>query len=112
MQRDENIATHAEGGFWVTNLGSNQSCVDKDAEIAAAIALEEGQDGSGWALSASDGSRRSLGAGSGEGSNCPVEAGSDALADEFDNAEADLLKILSEAEDCPLDHSMTVDAEE
>jgi hypothetical protein len=53
---EEEVAQHAEGGHYVQDVGAGSSFVDKDADIAASVALREGQDGHGKKLVNPDGS--------------------------------------------------------
>ena len=50
------IAKHAEGGHFVRPLGNGSSFVDRDTDVAAAVALGEKQDGNGNKMFIEDGS--------------------------------------------------------
>ena len=52
------IEQHAEGGHYAHEVGSGQSFTERDADVAASVALEEGQNGQGDALVNVDGSLR------------------------------------------------------
>ena len=56
------IAKHAEGGHFVRPLGSGSSFVDRDADVAAAVALGDKQDGNGNKMFSEDVSLSAAGA--------------------------------------------------
>jgi hypothetical protein len=56
VESDEEVAQHAEGFHYVQDVGAGSSFVDKDADMAASVALREGQDGQGKKLVNPDGS--------------------------------------------------------
>ena len=51
-----NVAMHAEAGHYAWGVTSDSSLVQRDMDIAAAVALEEIQDGEGSRLIRPDGS--------------------------------------------------------
>jgi len=55
---ESNVAMHSEGGHFQTEIGSGCSFADLDEEMAAAVALQEGQNGMGEKLFNADGSLR------------------------------------------------------
>ena len=65
------IAKHAEGGHFVRLLGNGSSFVDRDTDVAAAVALGEKQDGNGNKMFNEDGSLSAAanGAGSADASS-------------------------------------------